>query len=312
MDAVLSLTLPFFAVVGLGFLAGRLGVMQPGGISALNTFVFNFAMPALVINALATQPLSVLLDVRFLIAWSLAGVAIFALGAGAARFAGMAKLGGAAICGQAASVGNVGFLALPLVVAAFGSFGAGLAAAALIVDLVVLVPLSIALLEVERGGRLSIVAARRVAVGVIVNPFLISIAAGVAVAASGLTFAEPLQRFVDFLAGAAGPTALFALGVTLAGRHVRGDLAGIGLMSVLKLVLHPLAVFAALTVFGLPAEKIAIGTVIAAMPIAGNVFVIAEQYGVGQRRSSAAILVSTAAAVATVAGAVAWAKGIAG
>ena len=312
MEVFFSLTVPFFAVIGLGYLAGTRRLIPPAGIPHLNTFVFYFAMPALIVGALAKQPVSVLLDGTFLAAWISAGGLLFALGALGARFAGMTGLANAAISGQASAVGNVGFLALPLVLVAFGPGGIGPVAAALIIDLVVLIPLSIGLIEVSRGGTELSATAKRVARGMVFNPFLVSIVAGVLLSATGIGIPSVLERFVAFLGGAAGPTALFALGLSLAGRRLRGDLPGIFLMSLLKLIVHPVVAYLMLSGFGLSAEKVAVGTVVAAMPIAGNVFVIAEQYGVGAKRVSAAILVSTVIAVVTVALALSFATGLIG
>ncbi len=68
----------------------------------------------------------------------------------------------------------------------------------------------------------------------------------------------------------------------------------------MKLVIHPAIVGLMLFLLGLPASIVTIGTVIAAMPVAQNVYVLAEHYGVMVRRSSAAILLSTIIAVFTV------------
>ncbi len=308
MELIVTLTLPFFAVVGLGYLAGRRKLIPEAGVGHLNVFVFYFAMPALVIGALARQPLSVLLNKDFLVAWLVAGLSVFLVGALLARFLFAGRLGDMAIFGQACSVGNLGFLALPLMLAAFGEAAAGPLAAALVVDLVVLLPLSVALLEAARGSGRLLSVVRQAFIGAVANPFLISIAIGLLLSATQIGLPGPLGTFADFLGGAAGPAALFSLGLSLAGRRVEGALGGIAAMTLVKLFLHPLAAWLALTAFGLPPVTVALGTVVAAMPVAGNVFVIAQQYGVAPRRTSAAVLISTIVAVVTVALALTWAQ----
>ncbi|MBL6431173.1 MAG: AEC family transporter [Alphaproteobacteria bacterium] len=138
---------------------------------------------------------------------------------------------------------------------------------------------------------------------------MLAIAAGGALSLSGLTLPEPIDRFFVFLGSAAGATALFSLGVSLAARRVGGDGRAIALLVALKLVAHPLLVYALARVFGLDPLQTGLLMVIAAMPIAGNVFVIAERYGVLVQRLSTAILVSTALGVITVSLAVMAAKG---
>lgn len=307
MDLVLTLTLPFFAVVGLGLIAGRRRMFDAAGVRSLNVFIFYFAMPALIVRALGQQPIGSLLDGRFFLGWGMAGLAVFALAAGVARFVFTSPLGHMAVYGQAASVGNVGFLGLPLVLAAFGERGAGPIAQALVVDLVIMIPLSIALLEASRGAESRRAAIRQIIVGVVANPFLIAIVLGIAVSAVGFGLPGPLDRFLAFLGAAAGPAALFSLGVSLSGRRLEGDLSAIALMTALKLVAHPLAVLAGLTLVGVSQDIRAIGVVVAAMPIAGNVFVIAQAYDTLPRRASAAVLLSTVFAVVTVAIAIGWA-----
>ncbi|WP_029056893.1 AEC family transporter [Stappia stellulata] len=310
MLLTLSLTGPFFAVVALGFFAARKGWMPDGAVRSLNVFVFYFAMPALIIRALGRQDISSAFDGPAIIVWGLAGFLAFALAMAVMRVAFAAPLAEMALAGQAASVGNIGFLALPLMLAAFGDIAAPPIAIALIIDLTVLIPLSIGLLEWssgKSGGTTRMLAG--VARGVLVNPFILAMAAGGALSLSGLTLAAPVDRFFVFLGNAAGATALFSLGVSLAERHVGGDGRAIAILVALKLLVHPALIYALAQFFGLDALQTGLFMVIAAMPIAGNVFVIAEQYGVLVQRLSTAILLSTALGVVTVSFAVMAAKG---
>ena len=310
MLLTLSLTGPFFAVVALGFFAARKGWMPDGAVRSLNVFVFYFAMPALIIRALGRQDIAAALNGPAVLVWALAGLCAFGLAMAIMRLAFAAPLPEMALAGQAASVGNIGFLALPLMLAAFGDAAAPPIAVALTIDLVVLIPLSIGLLEWsagKSGGTAKMLTS--VARGVVANPFMLAIAAGGALSLSGLTLPGPSDRFFVFLGSAAGATALFSLGVSLAARRVGGDGRAIALLVALKLVAHPLLVFALARVFGLDPLQTGLLMVIAAMPIAGNVFVIAERYGVLVQRLSTAILVSTALGVITVSLAVMAAQG---
>ncbi|MGB7287394.1 MAG: AEC family transporter [Salaquimonas sp.] len=301
---ILNLTLPFFAVVGIGYFAARAGMVETSAVSSINTFVFYFAMPALVAGTLARQDFSAILDRDLLAGWLLAGLVLFSIGmifcsVYQSKIGQPAALGEMALTGQAASIANVGFLALPIAAANFGDEGIRISASVLIIDLLVLIPLSITLLETRSGG--SRLHAFAYAVGkAIKNPFAIAIILGVALSSTGLGLPEPAERFVVFLGAAGPPTALFALGLSLFERDVESHHAFVGVVTFLKLVVHPIAVFLALSAFGLPTEIIAIAVVIAACPVAQNVFVIAAQYKLMVKRSSAAILISTLAATITV------------
>ncbi|MEL6288134.1 MAG: AEC family transporter [Pseudomonadota bacterium] len=321
MTLLLELTLPLFAVAGLGLLAAATRMLGNGAVRALNVFVFWFAMPALLVKAIGSAPFASVLDARFFAAYLIAGLSIFFLAALCARVLTGADLGRMAMAGQASCVANLGFLGLPLTFAAFGPVAAGPFAMAMIVDLVIIIPMTIALLEWAKlrsarrattdeatTARLTVPAEEQhttpaaIARNVVLNPFFLSIVAGLALSASGLSLPVPATRFLDFLSGAAGPTALFALGASLAGRRVAGDGIAITIPVVIKLVAHPvLAAILLGPVFGVRAEWLAVGIVFAALPIAGNSFVLAEQYSVAVRRTSSAILISTALGVVTVA-----------
>ena len=306
MGLIAELTLPFFAVVGLGYLTARLGWLPANGVRAINVFVFNFAMPALVINALARQAPQDLLDASLFAGWLTAALGLYAVSFVLARTVLRDGRAAAALFAQAASIGNLGFLALPLLIVALGERVAVPFSVVLIVDLVIVIPLSIAIVESASASAGFGSALGKALRGAVANPFFLAIAAACALAFSGIGVPGPASRFVEFLAGAAGPAALFSLGATLAARTLGAQAVPIALASVIKLAVHPVLIWFALGWLEVDAFTRGAATVMAAMPIAGNVFVIAESYGTTVQRLSAAIVVSTIIAVVTVALALEW------
>ena len=111
----------------------------------------------------------------------------------------------------------------------------------------------------------------------------------------------PLGRLIDYLAQAAAPCALFAMGVTLALRPLKRVPAELGYIVPMKLVLHPVLMYLAMSWVG-DFDRIWVFTAVllASLPTATNVFVIGQQYGVWVERASACILVTTVGSVATV------------
>jgi predicted permease len=139
--------------------------------------------------------------------------------------------------------------------------------------------------------------ARKVAL----HPFILSTTLGFVAAALHVDQPLAFQRFVDYLAQAAAPCALFAMGVTLALRPLKRIPAEIGYIVPAKLIIHPIVVFLALTaVGGFEPVWIHAAILLAALPTATNVFIIGQQYGVWQERASATILITTLLSVATV------------
>jgi malonate transporter len=145
-----------------------------------------------------------------------------------------------------------------------------------------------------------------VAVGLIKNPMIVSITLGLVVSAGDLPIPLPVNDFLTLLGAAATPGALFAIGASLASKSAE-RLAVAGWLSFCKLILHPAAVaIAALFLFDV--DPYAAGVMIAAasLPVAGNVYILAQHYGVAPTRVSASILLSTAASVVTVSLVIAW------
>lgn len=301
MDVVFTLTLPLFAVVGLGYLAARQGILGDGAVRSLNAFVFYFALPALLVRVIARQEIADVFVPIFFAGYLASSLLMFGVGAVLARLLRGATLSEMAISGQSAAVPNIGFLGLPLVLAAYSETSAGPFAMALIVDLVIIIPLAIAFLELSANGKQSGGGLAQGLRGVLVNPFLLSIAAGVVLSLIGSGLPGPVDVFADFLGGAAGPAALFALGASLWGRPVSDDLSIVTALTFAKLVMHPLVVFLMLG-FVLPVgpEMLAVAVTLAALPTAGNVFVIAERYKTLPGRVSTSILLTTAFGVLTI------------
>ncbi len=178
----------------------------------------------------------------------------------------------------------------------------------LAVDLIVFSSLIVILVTGSREGRIGLSVMKTVALGLIQNPMIVSIVLGLTVSGMGLPIPGPVNAFLVTLGAAATPGALFAIGASLATKSAE-RLAVAGWLSFAKLILHPVAVaFFALIVFHV--EPYAAGVMIASasLPVAGNVYILAQHYGVAPLRVSAAILISTAASIVTVSAVIAWVK----
>jgi malonate transporter len=126
---------------------------------------------------------------------------------------------------------------------------------------------------------------------------------GVAAAYISFRPPEPVERFLEYLSGAAAPCALFAMGVTLALRPLNRIPHELAVIAALKLILHPLLCYVVLSWVGDFSETWLFSAVLlAALPTATNVFVIAQQYGVWVQRASASVLITTCLSVMTVTG----------
>lgn len=301
-------TLPFFALIGLGYGAGRTGFFTPEATAYLTKFVFYFALSAMLFRFSANLSLAEIIDWPFVFAylWGTLFVYLIATGAALLRNRGIEE---AAVEAQCAVIGNVGFLGIPMLVLLLGEPAIGPIMLVLAVDLIVFGSLIVILITGSRDGRMSLGILRTVGVGLLKNPMIVSISLGLIVSGLRLPIPQPANEFLSLLGAAATPGALFAIGASLATKSAE-RVAVAGWLSFAKLVLHPAAVaFAALIM--LPVEPYAAGVMIAAaaLPVAGNVYILAQHYGVAPSRVSASILISTALSVVTVSAVIAAVTG---
>lgn len=301
---------PIFAVVALGFAAARWRLVGTEGLAAFASYAFNLALPALVTSLLSRQPLAHAFDPRFFAALLGAGVAVFAAVAVLTAVLARPGLAVAGAHAQAATTGNLGFLGVPLLLAVLGERSAGPIAMGVLAEVGLLMPLGIAFMrlgqrpvpgagapgaapEARRGLARDLVGAT------LLNPIVVGVILGAAIGLSGLHLPGPLDRFLAFLGSSAGPVALFALGGSLARRHLARDWPAVASVAVAKLAVYPALAWALLTFAGLGPEWVAAGVLIAALPTATNVWIFADRFDAVPERVSAEILVSTVAAVVT-------------
>jgi len=298
-------TLPFFAVISLGYGAGRTGFFTPQATAYLTKFVFYFALSAMLFRFAANLELSAILDWQFVWAYLAGTIAVYLLATIVAMARGL-RVREAAIEAQCAVIGNVGFLGIPMLVLLLGANAIGPVMMVLAVDLIVFSSLVVILITGSRDGRMSLGILRTVGLGLLANPMVVSISAGLVASSLALPIPVPVNEFLEILGGAATPGALFAIGASLAGKSAE-RVAVAGWLSLCKLVLHPAAVaVAALLVFDVDPYAAGVMITAAALPVAGNVYILAQHYGVAPARVSAAILLSTGISILTISAVITW------
>ena len=298
-------TLPFFMLIALGYGSGRSGFFSPEATAYLTKFVFYFALSAMLFRFSANLSLAAILDWQFVFAYLSATMVIYVF-ATLVALRRRAPLTEAAVEAQCAVIGNVGFLGIPMLVLLLGEAAVGPVMMVLAVDLIVFGSLIVILITGSRDGRMSPKVLWTVTVGLLKNPMIVSISLGLLVSSLDVAIPLPVNDFLLLLGAAATPGALFAIGASLASKSAERP-AIAGWLSFCKLVIHPAAVAIAALVF-FDVDPYAAGVMIAAasLPVAGNVYILAQHYNVAPTRVSASILMSTAASVVTVSLVIAW------
>ena len=305
MLAIFLKTVPFFALIGLGYGAARIRFFPEAATAALTKFVFYFALSAMLFRFSASLSISAIFDARLAAAYLAGTLAVYLVATGVA-FLRRQDLQTAAIEAQTASIGNTGFLGLPMLALLLGEAAVAPIILMLSIDLIVFASLLVILVTVAREGRMSLGIFATIGAGLVKNPMIVSIVAGLAVSSSGQSLPTVVDEFVTLLGNAATPCALFAIGASLASKSAE-RLAVSGWLSFAKLVLHPLFVAGGVyLLFPVPPFQAAVAVATAALPVAGNVYMLAQHYGIAPQRVSAAILISTVVSIVTVSAVIAW------
>jgi hypothetical protein len=214
------------------------------------------------------------------------------------------EIAASTIKGLAAAYGNIGYMGPGIALLAFGEQAAVPVALIFCFENIMhfaITPMMMALAgdDRRRPGAVALDVVRRIAL----HPFIIATAIGVAAAALSFAPPAPVARLLEMLARAAAPCALFAMGVSLALRPLKRVPRELAPIAVLKLIVHPLVCYVILSAVG-DFDPVWVWTAVllAGLPTATNVFVIAQQYGVWVERASASVLITTILSVATVTG----------
>jgi predicted permease len=314
MQAIFTVTVPFFALILIGYLAARRGLLPLAAVPGLNAFVLYFALPCMLFRFGANLPVRELLDPVVLGVYLLCALAVVAVTIAVTRRA-AGHLRDAAFGALVAAFPNTGFMGVPLLVALLGQAAAGPTITTILADLFVTSSLCIAIAHLHHddpaASHADDAAAARAAIArslraALANPLPWSIGLGALVSVTGGVLPAPLAKGVGMLADAASPVALFTIGAVLwrsgldpSGRPAAPMAPGRYLpVALIKLTVHPALVWLA----GLGAQRgglalsdfqLMVLVLAAALPSASNVSLLAERYGADNGRIARIILAST-------------------
>ncbi len=312
MLQIFSVTFPFFALVLAGYIAARRGMLPMEAIPGLNGFVLFFALPCMLYRFGASMPVTQLLDPSVFFTYVLCALVMvaFAVAISLNRRIGWNDASFGALV---AAFPNTGFMGVPLLVALLGPKAAGPAIVTILADLLVTSSLCIALSRLDGADEHGAAkAAKNALKGAAANPMPWAIMLGAVSSAASVVLPKPVEQTMGMLADAASPVALFTIGAVLARSQLMtasGHAEPLKMrdylpMAALKLFLHPVLVFvvgAAAMSVGVPLNKFAliVMVLVAALPSASNVAMLAERFGADNGRVARIILVTTAAAFLT-------------
>ena len=302
MEPVVNVVLPVFAIILSGYIAGRTGVMGEASTDALNRFVYYVALPVLLGHSMAKVDAATLFDWPFIAAYLGSNAVVFAAAYLVSRVMFANDLAQSSLFAMVSIFANTGYMGIPLAIVAFGAEAALPAAIATVFQTLVFIAVTEVLVTAgkSQGGNLGRVAGESLW-GLVKSPLFIGCAIGMAWSLGGLRLPQPVDTYAMVLGAAAGPGALFALGLFLVGKPVSEGLGEVSAMVVLKLLVHPVAAWVlGAYVFQVREDWLVVLVMLAALPTGASCFVLAQQQMVYIRRTSTATLISTALAVITI------------
>ena len=302
MSDIAGLVLPLFGLILLGYITARLTRQPEEAMGWLSTFIIYLALPALFFKLLSQTPVDKLASWGFIFTNVSATFTIFALVFILALALHRHNTADATIQGLAGAYGNIGYMGPGLAILAFGEPAAVPVALIFCFENIMHFTLAPTLMALSGNTKKSPAqVALGIARSIAFHPFIIATVLGVGAAIIELTPPAPVDRLIGYLAQAAAPCALFAMGVSLALRPLKRMPAELGFIVPFKLAVHPLVMYLLLSLAG-DFEPVWVYTAVllAALPTATNVFVLAKQYGVWVERASACILVTTLLSVFSV------------
>ena len=294
MLTILSVTLPIFILIGVGYAGVRFGLLSKADSQVVGRFVLYFGFPALIYNALSRRQIGEIFDTPFLLAYLFGSLAVFAFGLFLALGPLRRRLPTAAVVPLGMALPNSGFVAYSILLQMFPDEAGVFLALALLVENVIMIPFFTAIAE-STGGK----DARFVAIfgnalrGLVRSPMIWGIVFGLAGSLLQLQLPVPVQRSVDMLAGAAGAGALIAIGGALFGLKLTGLGPTLLAIAAGKLLVHPALVFLFTLVFPpTNPHNFAAAMIIAASPMFSIYPIFGQRYGAGEL-SAAALLLTT-------------------
>ncbi|ABI38185.1 Auxin Efflux Carrier [Shewanella sp. MR-4] len=302
----MTILTPLFAVFGimlLGTLVQKLRFLPVETDQVLNQYVYYIAFPAILLIALAQQPIEEILQWGFIAGYSAGMLVIYLVCIGISLLVNPKQSAIAAVRALNATFGNTAFIGIPLLVILFPQQQSALVAAA-IASLLSVLMFAVALvsLELATNKQRQHHAAVIMLLAVVKNPIVIGCFIGVAISALGITLPAGLAMMIQQIGNTSSPCALFAVGMVLAKamRYQKDskvfsltNFIELSLINLFKLILQPALVYFMLKGVGVTGDYLVMGVILSALPTAASVYLLAQRYNTQASTSAQGILFGT-------------------
>ena len=293
MLEVVSTTSVIFLLIAVGYISIKISVFSETDIETFGRYIVNFALPALIFQAMSGHNVREILDVGYLGAYLGGSLLIFAGGyAWSRKVSGLTPLA-STFQSMGMSGSNSGFIGYPILLMAMPAIASTALALNMIVENLIMIPLALVMAEHAKGGSgRGWILAGQIAGRLIRNPIVIALITGLAVSLLDLQVPGIIAKPIDLLAASSAAISLVVIGGMLAGIPLHAVDAQVIPVVVGKLLLHPLAVWIGLltvAVAGIAVtdQRLAQAAILmAAMPAMSIYPILAQRY---RQQESAAL-----------------------
>lgn len=304
MNAIINTVLPVFGLIVLGYALAKANILDGVAGRGITLFVFNIGIPALLFRTVSTMAAQEGAPWALWIAF-FGGLALaWVLAAIVSRFVVSLNVSGGAAASMATGFGNLALLGTPLALAHFGPSVAVPLGMILSVHAPILWTAATLHRELSRHSSTFSFAdtAKSLAKMLASNAIILALVAGGLWRLTGLGLHPVPDKMLSMLSDASVPTALVALGVSLAAYSLRGNWGGMFALIGLKMLAMPLFVFLlARYAVSLPPLWIKVAVLFAAMPTGANAFLFAQKNDEAVPAVSGAVALGTGFAAITAA-----------
>lgn len=291
---ILSIVLPVFGLIALGYGTRRAKIVLDRTGDGLSDYVFAIAVPALIFKTLTGAELPESQPWGYWLAYFSAAAIVWTLAMFVGRRVFALSRMDNIVTGFSSAQANTVMVGIPLILEAYGKPGA--VPLFLLIAIHLPIMMTTATILAEKGDANW----RRMIRQLLLHPILLAIFFSTAFRFSSLPVPATLKMIVDLLGGSAIPCALFAMGIALYRYGIGEDFKLAASITALKLILHPFLVYVfAFHVFSMPPVWAGVAVLFAASPVGVNAYLFAERYRSGARIASSAIALSTALSVVT-------------
>ena len=287
----LNVTLPIFIIILVGGFLKRIGLLTEGFTSVADKFVFKVALPVQLFRDIAAMDIRADFSGKFVVFCMVATTCMFAATwiLGAIFLKDKSMVGAFA---QAAARGSAAILGIAFVENIYGDSGMTpmmIVAAVPLFNIYSVIILTVTSSEGKFNGAL----VKKLIKGVVTNPIILGIAAGMVWSLLRLPMPVILSKSVNYLATTATPLALLVLGATFKGKEALSKIGPTIAAAFLKLVAIPAAIFPFAIHMGFRGSELVAIMIMLASPTTVTCYIMAKNMGGDDTLSASVVMTAT-------------------